>query len=248
MKTKGTEYIQHLKGLLDRLDQEEMPQIEQAAGLLVEAIMGGHSIFAFGCTHSSLPIQDLVYRAGGLMLINPIYAPALTAMDARPPTLSSSIERISGYAEAILDNTPIRSGDVLIVVSVAGRNHMPIEMAKVAQERGLKIIAVTSREYSDNVTSRHPSGKKLLDFADIILDDKIEKGDAVLSIDSVPQKFCPASGVINAALLQTLVASTIEGLVERGFTPPIYRAANIEGGDEWNKKMMETYKDRIFYL
>jgi uncharacterized phosphosugar-binding protein len=248
MSKLGKQYIDHIKYLLDRLNQEEMPIIEQAATLMAEAIIHGHSIFAFGCTHSSLPIQDLVYRAGGLMLINPIYAPALTAMDARPPTLSSSMERISGFADAMLDNTPIQKDDVLIVVSVSGRNHVPIEMAKGAQERGLKVIAVTSRDYSENVTSRHPTGKKMHNFADVILDDKIAKGDAILSIEGVPQKFCPASGVINTALLQTLVAVTIEILVERGYTPPVYRAANIEGGDEWNRKLIEQNKDRIFYL
>ena len=182
------------------------------------------------------------------MLINPIYAPALTAMDARPPTLSTSIERVSGFAQAILDNTPIQAGDVLIVVSVAGRNPMPIEMAQTAKERGLKVIAVTSRAYTDHVTSRHPSGKKMYEFADVILDDKVAKGDAVLAADGVPQKFCPTSGVINTALLQTLVAVTVEKLLEQGVTPPIYRAANVEGGDEWNKKLIEQYKDRIFYF
>src|SRR5512146_1193283 len=106
MSKLGMEYIDHLKTMLDTLRDEEMPAIEQAASLLADAIIHDHSIFAFGCTHSSLPIQDLVYRAGGLILINPIYAPALTAMDARPPTLSTSIERVSGFAEAILDNTP----------------------------------------------------------------------------------------------------------------------------------------------
>jgi uncharacterized phosphosugar-binding protein len=248
MSKLGKEYIDHLKAMLDALCVEEMPAIEQAALVLADAIIHDHSIFAFGCTHSSLPIQDLVYRAGGLMLINPIYAPALTAMDARPPTLSTSLERISGFAEAILNNTPIRAGDVLIVVSVAGRNHLPIEMAQVAKERGLTVIAVTSRAYSDHVPSRHPSGKKMYEFADVVLDDKVAKGDAILVADGVPQKFCPTSGVINTALLQTLMAVTIEKLLERGFTPPVYRAANVEGGDEWNKKLIEQYKDHIFYF
>jgi len=248
MSKLGREYINQLKSQLDALSSEEMPVIEIAASLLVDAIIHDHSIFAFGCTHSSLPVQDLVYRAGGLMLINPIYAPALTSMDARPPTLSTSLERINGFATAILDNTPIRTGDVLIVVSVAGRNHVPIEMAQIARERGLKVIVVTSRAYSDHVLSRHPSGKRLHEFADVILDDKVVKGDAILSAEGAPQKFCPTSGVINTALLQTLVAVTIEKLLEQGFTPPIYRAANIEGGDEWNRKLIEQYKSRIFYL
>ncbi len=248
MSKLGKEYLDHLKTLLDALCVEEMQAIEQAAAMLVEAITHDHSIFAFGCTHSSLPVQDLVFRAGGLVLINPIYAPALTAMDARPPTLSTSLERLSGFAAAVLNNSPIRADDVLIVVSTAGRNPMPIEMAQGAKERGLRVIAITSRAYSDHVPSRHSSGKKMYEFADIVLDDKVAKGDAVLSAEGVPQKFCPTSGVINTALLQTLMAVTVEKLLERGFMPPIIRAGNIEGGDEWNQKLFEQYKDRIFYL
>ena len=241
-------YFADLQARLQCLADDELPAIEEGARLLADAIANGRSIFGFGCTHSSLPIQDLVYRAGGLMLINPIYAPGLTAMDTRPPTLSTSIERVPGYAKAILDNQPVRSGDVLILVSVAGRNSMPIEMAMEAKARGLKVVAVTSKTYTKSVSSRHPSGKKMYEFADVVLDDKVDPGDAVLQAVGAEQKFCPVSGAINAALLQALVAATIEELLRRGITPPIFRAANIEGGDDYNAQMLERYKDRIFYL
>ncbi len=242
------EYLQAAIGLLQRIAGEEGPAVRQAAALMADAVENGHNLFAFGCTHSSLPIQDLVYRAGGLMLINPIFGPGIAAMDTRPATLSSQIEKLSGYACALLDNTPLKAGDVLILVSVSGRNAVPIEMAMLARERGAKVIGVTSRAYSQAVASRHPSDKKMHDFADVILDNKVDKGDAVLEAEGMPQKFCPASGVTSIALLQALVAATIQELLERGITPPVFLAANVDGGAEYNARLLSQYKEHIFYL
>jgi len=242
------EYLTQVINLLQRIAAEEGPAVQDAANLIADAVEGGHNIFAFGCTHSSLPIQDLVYRAGGLMLINPIYGPGIAAMDTRPATLSSEIEKLSGYAQALFDTYPLHAGDVLILVSVSGRNAVPIEMAQLAHQRGVKLIGLTSRAYADGVTSRHTSGKKMHEFADVVLDNKVSKGDAVLQTDGIPQKFCPASGVTSIAILQSLVAATVQELLRRGITPPIYLAGNVDGGKEYNAHLLEMHKDHIFYL
>ena len=240
-------YLDEVIGLLEKIRDEEQPGIVEAAQLLADAVENGKRIFAFGCSHSSLPVQDLVYRAGGLMLINPIYGPGIASLDTRPPTLGSDIEKLPGYAKLLLDNYPIEEGDVLIVVSVSGRNAVPIEMAQLAQERGIKVIGVTSKIYTNSVESRHETGKKMYQFADVVLDNKVEKGDAVLEDERVPQKFVPASGVTSTALLHALVAATIEEVLDRGITPPVYLAANVDGGFEYNQRLLAENKDRIFY-
>ena len=243
-----TEYLDRVSDLLLRIRDEEADAVQEGASLMADAIMNGKRIFGFGCTHSSLPVQDIVYRAGGLILINPIFGPGIDSLTVRPAPVSSAIERLSGYADILLDNAPIQAGDVLILVSVSGRNAVPVEMAKSAQARGIKVIGVTSREYAGAVSSRHSSGKKMHDFADVVLDNKAPKGDAVLEDDRMPQKFTPASGVTSTALLQALVAATIEECLRRGFTPPVVLAANVDGGDEYNAKLWKEYGDRIFYL
>lgn len=134
----------------------------------------------------------------------------------------------------------------MILVSVSGRNVVPIEMAQEAKKRGMKVIGLTSRKYTSAVSSRHPSGKKMYEFADVVLDAKIDPGDAVLKTEGAPQKFCPVSGVINPAILQALMAATIELLLQRGISPPVFLAANVEGGDEYNQKQLETYKTASF--
>jgi uncharacterized phosphosugar-binding protein len=242
------DYLDGVIRLLERIKAEEMPALRQAAQIMAEAVMQEKCIFAFGCTHSSLPIQDLVYRAGGLMLINPIFGPGIASLDVHPATMTSAMERLQGYAQVLLDNNPIGNGDVLIVVSVSGRNAVPVEIAQLARDRGIKVIGVTSRAYTQAFDSRHPSGKKMYELADVVLDNKVDQGDAMLQAKGVPQKFCPASGVTSIAMLQALVAATVEELLKRGITPPIFLAANVDGGAEYNAKLLAQYKDRIFYL
>lgn len=248
MNKFSQKYLNTTIELLARIRDEEQDALEQAAKTMADAVEQGHCLFAFGCTHSSLPIQDLVYRAGGFMLINPIYGPGITALDIKPTTISSAMEQMQGYAKVILDNSPAKAGDVLILVSVSGRNAVPVELAQLAKERGLKIIGVTSKEYSQAVSSRHPSGKKMHDFADIILDNKAPKGDAVLEDKGMMQRFNPVSGVTSTAILQALVAATIEELLQRGFTPPVFLAANVDGGAEYNARLIKQHRERIFYI
>ena len=248
MSDYSRRYLQKAIDLLARIRDEEGQALDAAAGMIADAVEQGHCIFAFGCTHSSLPIQDLVYRAGGFMLINPIFGQGITALDTRPTTISSAMEQMPGYAKVILDNSPAKAGDVLILVSVSGRNAVPIEFAELAKARGMRVIAVISREYTSAVTSRHPSGRKMHEFVDLILDNKAPKGDAVLEDKRMPQKFNPVSGVTSTALLQALVAAAIEELLRRGFTPPVFLAANVDGGAEYNARLIQQYHDRIFYM
>jgi uncharacterized phosphosugar-binding protein len=247
MSSFARRYLDGIIQLLRQIADEESEPLLAGARLMADAITEGRRIFAFGCTHSSLPIQDLVYRAGGLMLVNPLFGPGLSSLDVHPPEMTSAIERLSGYAKALLDTSPVAAGDVLILVSVSGRNAVPVELAAEAKARGVHVIGVTSRRYTDAFPSRHASGRKMYEHAEVVLDNKVEPGDALLQADGAPQKFCPASGVTSTALLQALVAATIEQLLARGITPPIYLAGNVDGGMEYNARMLEKYRDRIVY-
>jgi uncharacterized phosphosugar-binding protein len=241
------QYFDGLMALLRQIAEEEAEALQAGARLLADAIERGRRIFAFGCTHSSLPIQDLVYRAGGLMVINPLFGPGIASLDVHPPRLTSAIERLEGYATILLDTSPIQAGDVLILVSVSGRNAVPVEMALEARKRGIQVIGVTSRRYTEAYPSRHSSGRKMIEVVDLVLDNKVEAGDAVLQAEGAPQKFCPASGVTSIAILHALVAATVEELLARGITPPIYLAANVDGGADYNARMLEKYRDQIVY-
>jgi uncharacterized phosphosugar-binding protein len=240
------EYLEKASAILKKIEESQLGKIEEAAEIISQAIVDGHMLFAFGCSHSSLPVQDIFYRAGGLMLVNPIFGPGLSLEDF-PPTFTSKMERLEGYGRLLLDRLPTKAGDVLLLVSVSGRNAVPVDMAMAAREKGMKVIGLTSMEYTTSVSSRHSSGKRMYELVDVVIDNPVPAGDAILEVEGVPQKICPISGVTSCAILHALIAATVEKLLAKGFTPPIHLAANMPGGDEYNKRLRAEYKDRMLY-
>ncbi|GGR61534.1 MULTISPECIES: SIS domain-containing protein [Streptomyces] len=234
-------------GLLQRVRDEEAEAIAAAGALLADTVAAGGRLFAFGAGHSSLAAQDVVYRAGGLALMNLLAVPGVVGVDVTPATLGSALERVDGLAGAVLDTSPVRPGDALVIISLSGRNALPVEMALGARAHGLKVIGVTSVAYAAETTSRHASGTFLKDHCDIVLDSKIAVGDAELTLDTIPAPFAPASTVVTTALLQAVMATTAAALADRGIEPPLLRSGNVDGGHEWNGRVMAQYGDRIFY-
>ncbi|MFE7232134.1 SIS domain-containing protein [Streptomyces sp. NPDC002405] len=246
-RTPAGQFLDAAIGLLQRVRDEEAERIAAAGTLLADTVAAGGRLFAFGAGHSSLAAQDLVYRAGGLALMNLLAVPGAVGVDVVPATLGSALERVDGLASAVLDTSPLRSGDALIVVSLSGRNALPVEMAAHARALGVRVIGVTSVAYATGTTSRHASGTFLKDHCDIVLDSKIAVGDAELTLDTVAAPFAPASTVVTSALLQAVMATTAGVLADRGIEPPLLRSGNVDGGHEWNGRIFDRYADRIFY-
>ncbi|MDN5382480.1 SIS domain-containing protein [Streptomyces sp. LB8] len=246
-RTPAGQFFDAAIGLLQRVRDEEAEAITAAGTLLADTVTAGGRLFAFGAGHSSLAAQDVVYRAGGLALMNLLAAPGTVGVDVVPATLGSALERVDGLATAVLDSSPVRSGDALIVVSLSGRNALPVEMAMRARALGVRVIGVTSVAYAAETASRHVSGTFLKDHCDIVLDSKIAVGDAELTLDTVAAPFAPASTVVASALLQAVLATTAAALADRGVEPPLLRSGNVDGGHEWNSRVFEQYGDRIFY-
>jgi len=243
----GDRFFEAATALLERVRVEEAETVEAAGELLADTVVAGGRLFAFGAGHSSLAAQDLVYRAGGLAVMNLLSVPGLVGVDVRPATLGSALERVDGLATVVLDNSPLRAGDTLIIVSLSGRNPLPVEMALHARARGVRVIGVTSVAYATETASRHSSGTFLKDHCDVVLDSKVAVGDAELSLDTVAAPFAPASTVVTSALLQAVMATAAASLADRGVEPPLLRSGNVDGGHAWNARVMDEYRDRIFY-
>ncbi|MEV6835321.1 SIS domain-containing protein [Streptomyces sp. NPDC051133] len=233
--------------LLHRVRAEEAGAITAAGTLLADTVAAGGRLFAFGAGHSSLAAQDVVYRAGGLALMNLLAVPGVVGVDVTPATLGSALERVDGLASAVLDSSPLRAGDALVIISLSGRNALPVEMAVNARALGVRVIGVTSVAYATETTSRHSSGTFLKDHCDLVLDSKIAVGDAELTLDTIPAPFAPASTVVTTALMQAVMATAAAALADRGIEPPLLRSGNVDGGHEWNGRVMREYGDRIFY-
>ncbi|MGW4200822.1 SIS domain-containing protein [Streptomyces sp. NPDC004726] len=234
-------------GLLARVREEEAENIAAAGEAIADAVAAGGRLFAFGAGHSSLAAQDVVYRAGGFAVMNLLAVPGAVGVDVIPATLGSALERVDGLATAVLDTSPARAGDVLVIISLSGRNTLPVEMALHARALGITVIGVTSVAYAKATEPRNASGTFLKDHCDIVLDSRIAIGDAELTHEGIEAPFAPASTVVTSALMQAMMATAAESLVARGVEPPLLRSANVDGGHEWNGRVMSEYRDRIFY-
>ncbi|WP_344622609.1 SIS domain-containing protein [Kitasatospora arboriphila] len=241
------QYFDAAMAHLERVRREEAASIGAAAELLADAVAEDRRIFAFGAGHSSLAAQDVVYRAGGLVVINLLNVPGMTGVNVMPAPLGSALERVSGLATATLDLTPATAGDLLFVISLSGRQVMPVELARHARERGMGVVGVTSLAYPGAVSSHHPSGTYLKDNCDVVLDNKIAVGDGELSCAGAETSFGPVSTIVTSALMQAVVVSAVGRLTERGITPPLFRSGNVDGGTEWNAKVMADNRERIYY-
>ncbi|ARF56970.1 SIS domain-containing protein [Streptomyces gilvosporeus] len=241
------EYFDAAIALLRRVREDSGGAITAAGRLIADTVEAGGRVFSFGAGHSSLPAQDTVYRAGGLAVMNLLCVPGVVGVDVRPATLGSALERVDGLAAAVLDTSPLEAGDVLVIVSLSGRNALPVEMAMSARERGIRVIGVTSVAYAAKTTSRHASGGFLKDHCDLVLDSAITVGDAELTAPGIDAPFAPASTVVTSAIMQAMVATAAGALAERGVEPPLLRSGNVDGGHEWNARVIAAYADRIFW-
>lgn len=240
-------YFDAAADALRKVQETQAENVSQAADLLVEAIIGDARIFAFGASHSFILAEEMVYRTGGLMLVNPIFPHGMN-LQVRPMTMTSQIERVPGLGATLLNGSPATAGDILIIASTSGRNAVAIDMAIAAKEKGIKAIGITSMAYSAGVTSRHPSGKKLCDLCDVVIDNCAPYGDAAVEIDGFPEKVGPLSSVTGCAIVNALAAEVVARLVEQGVEPPVFMSANRDGGDEYNARLLGKNRDRIFYL
>jgi uncharacterized phosphosugar-binding protein len=237
-------------GLFEQIEREEQQAIDRAADLMAEAIKRDQLIHVIGPGgHSNIGAYEMFYRAGGLVPINAILDPGtLLSMGARRSTI---IERTPGYGQAVLEAFEVNDG-VLIIVNAYGINAMCIDVALEARRRGIPTIGVTSRAFAEKVPAdhpaRHPSKKNLFEVVDVHIDCHMPFGDAVVSIEGLQQKVAPVSTLVNCFTLNLLVIKTVEKLLEKGITPPIWTSANIPGGDQANKEYIKRYKGRIRLL
>ncbi|MDA1274238.1 MAG: SIS domain-containing protein [Verrucomicrobia bacterium] len=230
---------------LQRLKNTQWDNIGQAATWVGDALAQDHWLYAFGTGHSHLLAEEIFFRAGGLVRGVPMLDEKLMLhKDAIQATLQ---ERKEGYAETLLNLYPVETGDVLIVASNSGRNAVPVETVFAAQQRGLKVIAVTNLAHSREWPSRHPSGKTLAEAADLVIDNCGISGDACLDFPGMPSRVGPTSTVTGALIINLIIVQAIENSLNKGFAPEIYISSNSDG-DDHNEVLLRKYKNRIRHL
>ncbi|MGH3629858.1 MAG: sugar isomerase domain-containing protein [Sciscionella sp.] len=218
-------YFTAVTGVIEQIVSTAEPVISEAAEAIVSAMARGHTLWAFGTGHSALLAEELQNRAGGLATIRGILEPSV--MLASGAAQASAMERLPGLAEIVLRSHPVDRGDVVIVISNSGRNAVPVEFAEGVRARGATVIALTALEHAKTVPSVAPSGRRLHEIADLVIDNHGSVGDAAVRIPGVDEAVGPTSTVAGALILQALVCEIAERLQRRGAAVPVVRSNNL---------------------
>ncbi|NRQ40032.1 SIS domain-containing protein [Nonomuraea sp. NN258] len=238
-------YAAQALDLARQVTETQAEPLDRAAALIVAALRADGVVNAFGSGHSEAIAMEIAGRAGGLVPSNRLTPRDLVLYGGRPAAvLTPELERDPSVAHEIYALAPIQPQDVFVLVSSSGVNGTVVELARIVKERGHPLIALTSVAHSTRMTSRHPSGGKLMDLADVVLDNGAPYGDAILDLPG-GGTYGAVSTITSALLAQMMVVRAVEELVALGERPPIYLSVNMAGGDEHNQALESRYAGRI---
>lgn len=242
----GTSYWEAVSRALPDTVERARESVAEAADLIAAAVRAGGVIQVFGTGHSQAMAMEVAGRAGGLVPTNQLSIRDLVLFGGEDPetALDPFAEREPSVAGKVLELADVRPADIFLIASQSGGNGAIVEMAQLVKERGHQVIAVTSLTHSSAITARHPSGLRLFEVADVVLDNGAPFGDSPLRLPD-GTGVCALSTVTGAVLLQMTLAETVARLTAAGVTPPLYQSANVPGSDERNARLEAEYAGRI---
>lgn len=233
------EYTELLLNRIHMLMDFNERKLKDVISLFADAIVNDRMIHILGTGHSHMVGLEGFIRAGGLGNINAILDSTVTTSGGA--LRSSRLEKLPGLAAILWDDQPILADDLIVVVSNSGRNALPIEFAQLARDRGHRVIAITSLAQSGSYPSLHHSGQKLLDVADIVLDNCVPSGDGLCQVNGrVTGAFSTIAGVV---LLNTIVVEAQKQALAKNCTPLIFSSQNIDGFN--NDDVYAHFKGRL---
>lgn len=231
-----SQFHEEVLRVLERICTTQAESLERGATLIADTVRRDGILYAFGAGHSQSVALEFYYRAGGL-------APC----DVIEERTFGRAERLPGYAATLLELYPVSSNDLMVIISNSGRNPLPVEMAGEARRRGAPVIGITSLAHSQSVTSRLALGKRLFEVCDVVIDNCGVPGDAAVSLgeDGGGMRVGPVSTLAGAFIAQSLVCRAAEILMARGGPVPVWCSMNLDGGDERNKTLLASVRQRI---
>lgn len=235
-------YFRRLYDVIESVIGSQSPQIETVAGWMADSIAAKGVVHLFGSGHSHIIAEEVFHRAGSLLPLNPILDANLTLLSSVNAT---ALERTEGYGQVIADSQDILPGEVVFVISNSGVNPVPIDFANRCRAIGARTVAITSAENYAEMPSRHSSGKRLADVADLVVDTHVPLGDALIGLPGNQQLVGGVSTAVGVALINAIVVETADVLLNRGIEPPVIPSMNVPNGDEVMARLVEEYGNRL---
>lgn len=243
----GATYFAGAMERLENLQRTQLPKIRAAAKLCANSIRQGGLVFLFGSGHSRFLCDEMAPRQGAIVGFVPMahvglstYTDVVGPNGLRPVLF---LERYEGYAEQILNGYQFGPHDVMIVISTSGIRPVVVEMAQGAKMRGMPVIAIVSAEHCHQVKAAHSSGRKLIDVADIVLDNQCPPGDCIVEIDGLDWRTGPLSTVSGAVIMNVLRCETAEMLLAEGYKPTIFPSHQLTGNTNAEEQMQRYYTE-----
>jgi uncharacterized phosphosugar-binding protein len=240
-------YLDQAEAMLKRVRDTQLDAIRQAAEWCSSAMLQGGLVHLFGSGHSRMAVEEIFPRYGSFPGFHPIVELSLSnhtqVVGANGQRQAMWIERQEGFAEPILNNFVFRDYDVMMVFSTSGNKGVVIDMALGAHARGMKVIAVLAAKYAEVLTSEHSSGKKLVDVADLVIDNCALPGDSMVDVPGVDVKVGPGSTIGNTAVVNCLKVLVAEKLAATGQMPLVLASSYEMGADASKARFEEAYND-----
>ncbi len=251
----ATKYFEKTLSLVEQIRQTQLPAIEQAAEICTESIANQGLVFLFGAGHSRMMCEEMTPRQGALVgffaLVELALSNHASIVGANGLRTALALERQEGYAGEILKSFRFGPHDAFIVISTSGIRPVIVEMALGAKQRGLPVIAVVSKEHCSQSKPAHSSGKKLIDVADVVLDNQCPAGDCVLELEGLEWRTGPVSTVTGAMLINMLRCEVAERLLARGIKPvllPSHQFVGNQSAAEQLDRFYEAYRKSLAHL
>jgi uncharacterized phosphosugar-binding protein len=245
------QYISRGKAIADNilLQQEK---IEQAAQLFSQTILKGRMVHVFGSGHSRMMVEEMWPRYGSFPGFNPIVELSLSfhnlVVGANGQRQAMFLENVPGLAGRILRNFDIKETDTALIISSSGCNVVPIEMAEIFQQQKIKVVAVVTSEHLKASTSKRADGKKLSDFADIIIDTAAPAGDSMIYIEGLETPVAPGSTLGGVLIINSIKARAAELLTQAGHPPKVLTAGCIVGNEKATALFEAAYDEHAHRL
>ncbi|WP_329084919.1 MULTISPECIES: SIS domain-containing protein [unclassified Streptosporangium] len=240
-------WISAAQKVLEEVHRTQDAAIERAAVLAARSIAGDGVVYTFGTGHSRMPVEEIFPRYGSFPGFHPIVELSMTfhnqVVGANGQRQAMFIERVEGLAEQILSNFRLRPTDSLMIFSVSGLNAVPVEMAIGAKKAGIPVIAVTSLAESNAGRIRHPSGTRLADHGDVVIDLCSPVGDALIHIDGVSEPIGPVSTLTAVAVVNEIKVRTARLLAADGMVPPVITSSRLVGEERSAELFEAAYLD-----
>jgi len=247
----AAEYLLKCREILDRIGEQE-DQIQKAADWFAKSILAGRMVHVFGSGHSRIMVEEMWPRYGSFPGFNPIVELSLTyhnnVVGANGQRQAMYLENVSGLAEKILRNFGLSEKDTALIISSSGCNVVPIEMAELFQKKKIKVVALITQKHLIASTSKRTDGKKLSDFADLILDSGAPAGDSMITVEGLETPVSPGSTVGGIMIINSIKAEIAKLLTEAGKPPKVLTAGCVVGQEKATALFEAAYDEHSHRL